>query len=144
MADSGDIDAAIVARLQGDAALKVLLPDGVWFDVAEQSKRNYVLLNLVIAFDRPVFGAPAARRGFEELLYMIKAVTFGSSGSTAKQAALRIDQLLEDAPLVVANYAAVTIARVERFRDTEDDPNDATIRWQHRGGRYRVLATPIA
>jgi hypothetical protein len=144
VADSSEVDSAIVARLSGDAELVALLPDGVYFDVAAQGLQRFVLVSVVIAFDRGQFGDPGARRALEDITYAVKAVTFGSSGTTAKQAAARIDALLEDQPLTIPGYHHGSTERIERIRDTEDDETDASIRWQHRGGRYRVLVTPVA
>ena len=137
-----DVDTALVARLSGDATLMGLLPDGVYFDVAKDGLRNFALVSVVAAFDRGQLAAPGARRALEEITYMVKAVTFGSATTTAAQAAARIDALLEDQPLTVTGYTNLSIERVERLRETEADDHDETIRWQHRGGRYRLLVTP--
>lgn len=143
MPDSTAIDTALVARLSGDATLTGLLPDGVYFDIAAQGKKNFAIVSLVIAFDRGRMAVAGKRRASEELLYMVKAVTFGSSGAAAGQAAARIDALLEDAPLVIPGFTCHSIHRIERIRDTEDDDADASIRWQHRGGRYRLLVSAL-
>jgi hypothetical protein len=142
MADSNAIDAAIVARLASDAALTALLPDGVWVDVAEQGKKRFARVTLLSAFDSGQMGAPGARRATEEVIYAVTAVTFGTSSTPAKQAAARIDVLLEDVELAIDGYAHLSTERIERIRETEEDELDATIRWQHRGGRYRLLVAP--
>ena len=45
---------------------------------------------------------------------------------------------LEDAVLMVTGYSPMLVAREGRVRETERDATDETIRWLHRGGRYRV------
>ena len=142
MPDSSEIDKALIARLSGDAALLALLPDGVFMHEAAQGKTKFVLVSLVIALDRGQMAAPGKRRATEDVLYMVKAVTLGASRTTAGQAAARIDVLLEDQPLTIPGYHCASIERTERIDETEVDDVDATIRWQHRGGRYRLLAVP--
>jgi hypothetical protein len=133
--DSSEIDAALVARLQADPALAALMPDGVYFDPAPPGLKAYVIVSLPIAEDRAVFGG----RAIEDCLYLIKAVILSSSGTNGiREAAARIDALLEDQPLTAAGYTWMTTHRVERVRYTEIDSIDSTIRWQHRGGRYHV------
>jgi len=140
--DSGEIDTALVARLSGDAALMALLPDGVYFDEAAQGLRNFAIVSMVEALTPGQMGVAASRRALEDTEYIVKAVLLNGSSSTARQAAARIDALLEDQPLVIPGYACLSVARVRRIRDTEVDSVDATIRWQHRGGHYRIVAAP--
>jgi hypothetical protein len=142
MADSTEIDIALVARLSGDAQLKSLLPDGVFVNQAKQGKTRFVLVSLVIATDAACFAAVGTRRASEDCLYMVKAVTLDASRATAGDAAARIDALLDDQPLTITGYHCASIAREERIDETEVDDLDATIQWQHRGGRYRIVAIP--
>jgi hypothetical protein len=133
--DSSEIDAALVATLQADPTLASLMPDGVYMDPAPPGLKRYVVVSLVLAEDRAVFGT----RAIEDCLYLVKAVMLATSGSgDIKAAAARIDALLEDQPLAADGYDWMTGHRDERVRYTEIDAVDSTIRWQHRGGRYRV------
>ena len=132
--DSSDIDAALIAKLSGDAQLKSLCPDGVFFDEGPPNLRNFVIVSLFYTADIATYG----QRAIEDLLYVVKAITFGTSGATVKPAAYRIDQLLENQPLIVAGYGWMTTNREQRVRYQEDDAIDPTIHWQHRGGHYRV------
>src|SRR4029079_2737274 len=105
MADSSAIDAALVAGLQGDPTLTGLMPDGVYMDPAPPGLQRYVIVSLVIAEDRAVFGG----RAVAACLYLVKAVTLTTTGLTGiKEAAAQIDTLLEDRPLVAARSAWVT------------------------------------
>lgn len=135
MPDSSAIDAAIIAKLVNDATLVGLMPDGVWFDAAAQGKTRFVVVSLVEEFDEGVFGS----RGYEDAVYLVKAVEKNADGVNIKAAAARIDVLLEDvASLTATGYNLMTVHREERVRYTEVDQIDPSIRWQHRGGRYRV------
>lgn len=144
MPDSTEIDIALVARLSGDAELQALLPDGVYVNQAKQGKTKFTLVSLVTAIDAGSFAAVGQRRATEDCLYMVKAVTLDASRATAGNAAARIDVLLEDQPLTITGYHCASIAREERIDETEVDDLDATIQWQHRGGRYRIVAVPTA
>lgn len=142
--DSGEIDNALVARLQGDTQLMALLPDGVYFDEAAQGKRNFALLSLVESLTPGQMAPATDRRAMEDAQYIVKAVMLNGSSANARTAAARIDALLEDQPqaLVITGFTCLSIVRVRRIRDTEVDPVDATIRWHHRGGYYRITAAP--
>lgn len=135
MPDSSDIDAALVAKLQADSALTTAMPDGVFFDEADQGKTKFVIVSLIEEHDEPTFNA----RAFEDTTYLVKAVAKGTSGTGVRTAAARIDVLLDGQPLAVTGYSLMTMQRVERVRYTEVDDVDASIRWQHRGGRYQVV-----
>ena len=137
--DSSVIDAALLAVLQGDATLAALMPDGVFMDPAPPGVQRYVIVALVLAEDHATFGA----RAIEDCLYLVKAVMLTTTGTSGiKDAAARIDALLEDRPLVAAGYDWIVTHRDERVRYTEVDAADTSIRWHHRGGRYRVQMAP--
>lgn len=140
MADSSEVDSAIVAKLMADAQLTAAMPDGIFFDEASQGKTKFVIVSLVTEFDTPMFNA----RAFEDATYLVKAVALGSSGADVKTAAARIDAVLDGQPLTITGYKLMTLQRVERVRYTEVDEIDKSIRWQHRGGRYQVMASPTS
>jgi hypothetical protein len=132
--DSSAIDDAIIAQLQADAALAALVPDGVWLDEAPPQCTRFVIVSLIDAIDIPTFGG----RAFEHLVYLVKAVIQAHEGSTAIEAAARINVLLEDVPLTVPGYGWMTGYRLKREQANEVDDLDTMIRWQHRGGQYRI------
>lgn len=138
--DSSDIDAALIAVLANDATLAGLLPDGVYFAEAPPGLRNFVIVSLTHEDDESIF---PGQRVIEDALYLVKGVSFGTSGATVKAAAKRIDELLENAVLVVAGYECMTVHRESRIRYPEPDDVDPSVRWQHRGGQYRVAMTPV-
>src|SRR5262245_34169768 len=145
MSDTGAVDAAIVSRLQADSQLLALMPDGVWINEAPAGKRAFVIVSLAIGQDvGQMAPLPAKRRAMEDLRYLIKAVNMNASRTPARNAAARIDAVMEDpAALTVPGYGVLQCHRFEAVEDTEPDQIDQTIRWQHYGGRYRVLVTPL-
>lgn len=132
--DSATIDGAILSLLSGDAALRALLPDGVYFDEAPPNLHYFALVSLFKEDDAPVFG----ERAIEDCLYVIQAVTFGTSASKALDAAARIDALMEAATLTAAGFECMSVSREERIRYPEIDAIDPSVRWQHVGAHYRV------
>lgn len=138
MADSSNIDAAIIATLVNDTTLRGYLPDGVYFDEAPPNATKFVIVSLVDAVDEAVWKDAAPFRAIEDALYLVKAVMLGKGGGDIGAAAARIDALLDDASLSITGYTLMAIARESRVRYTEVDDVDPTIRWQHRGGHYRI------
>lgn len=134
MADSSSVDGALVAKLGSDAALLAVMTNGVYVDEAPQGATKFVIVSLVDEQDVAMLGG----RAYEDALYLVKAVGLGASGADVRTAAARIDALLEDQPLTITGYTHMTTFRESRVRYTEVDELDASIRWQHRGGRYRV------
>lgn len=135
--DSGDIDAALAAKLIADAPLMAIAVDGVWFDVAPKGKTKFVIISLLNEDDEPMFNG----RAFEDGLYLVKAVAMETTGASVKAAAARIDTVLENGTLTVAGGTLMRMNRVARVRMTEIDEADADIRWQHRGGHYAVTVS---
>lgn len=137
--DSGDIDAALLAKLGSDPALLGLMPNGVYFGEAPSGLKQFVVVSVVIATDLPGFGA----RGIEDALYLVKAVELSTMDPrNVRAAAQRIDELLERQPLTIPNYGHMVTMRTERVRYPETDDRDRLLRWEHRGGRYQVMAAP--
>ena len=138
MSDSSEVDAAVIAALTNDATLAALMTDGVWRDVAPQSKTKFVVVAQQDHVDRYVQTTAA----YEEFVYLVKAVDANVSGSTVKTAAARIHTVLQDAALTITGYGLMLIERIERVAFTETDPDQQDRRWQHRGGLYRVFVQP--
>lgn len=134
MPDSSATDSALVAKLQADATLAALLPDGWWFDEAPPGRTRFGIVSLVDAADVAVFGG----RAYEDTLYLVEARILSTAGGDIKAAAARIDVVLEDQPLTVAGYTWMTCHRESRVRLIDVDAQDTTIRWFRRGGQYRL------
>ncbi len=137
MADSGDVDTALVALLEADATLLALMIHGVDFDVSKHGSTTFVLVAQLAHEDVYMFGGIA----WERFLYLVKAVHKSTTGATAKTGAARIQTLLHMQTLSVTGYGLMRMARVERVRYTEVD-EDTDARWQHQGGHYEVLVSP--
>jgi hypothetical protein len=137
--DSNAIDIALLAHLRDDATLTALLPDGVYMDVGPPGAMRFVLVSVIIAEDTGTFDG----RAIEDVLYLVKAVVLGSANGDIAASAARIDALLEDGVFPIDGYGLLSSVREERVRFTEPDSADPGIRWYHRGGRYRVQATPL-
>lgn len=137
MADSGNIDAAIVARLSGDATLLAVMTDGVYVDVAPSGKTKFVIVSLIESHDTSALGD----RSFEEGTYLVKAVAMSTSGASVKTASARIDTLLDRVVLTATGYASVVLVRDERVRFVEVDEGNQDLRWQHSGARYSMFAS---
>ncbi|MEO8680289.1 MAG: hypothetical protein ABI665_14660 [Vicinamibacterales bacterium] len=142
MADSSDVDNAIVTALQADTGaggVATLMPGGIYVDEAPAGVTQFVIVSLVDEADVDVF----ERRAAEEALYLVEARELSTVAvKNIKAAAARIDALLKNGSLTATGYAAVTTRRESRTRITEVDDLDSSIRWQRRGGRYRAMATP--
>ncbi len=138
MADSSDIDAALVTKLATDATLAALVPDGWYVDEAPPGSTRFGIVSLVDEVDAQMFGG----RSFEDALYMVKVVMLSTAGGNIKSAAARVDVLLDHGTLTATGYSLMVMRRESRIRVTEVDDIDASIRWQHRGGNYRIVVSP--
>jgi hypothetical protein len=110
--DSSDVDNALVAKLGADSALLALMPNGVYWDEAPQGATRFVIVSLVDEPTSSMFG----ERAFEDALYLVEARALSTSGGNVKDAAARIDALLENGTLAVAGYKLMVIQREERVR----------------------------
>jgi hypothetical protein len=137
MADSSEVEAALVAKLSGDGALTALAADGVYMDEAPSGKTKFVIVSLVDETDESQFGG----RAFEDATYRVTYRERSTSGVNAKAAAARIDALLDNQPLTVTGYTLMAMRREKRLRFTEVDEIDPSLRWQHRGGEYAVVVS---
>ena len=136
--DSSDLDAALVQLLQTDSTLAALLVDGVYIDLAPPNARQFGIVSVMDELDEDDFDG----RAYEDVLYLVKAVELSTvSPKNIKPAAARIDALLARARFTATGFPDVTCQRERRIRTTEVDDVDKTIRWSHRGGLYRVMAT---
>jgi hypothetical protein len=134
MANSSLILNALIAKLGSDAALLALMPNGVYEDVAYAARATrFVIVSQIISTDVSLF---TRGRAFEDALFLVEARS--RDGGDVNAAAERIDVLLEDGTLTVAGYGLMKMHREEFIRVVEVDDVDLTIRWQRRGGRYRV------
>lgn len=137
MANSSNLDRALVDVLGADPILAALMPDGIFFDVGSHGARAFVIVGVLSSRDEHMFNG----RAYEDPEYLVKAVHMDTTADNADAAAARIDAVLEAAPpLTINGYSYMTLRRIERIAYTEVDDVDQSIRWQHRGGRYEFAA----
>jgi hypothetical protein len=135
MPDSSRIGLALIEKLKADAALTLLLPDGVWRNVAPINARRFAIVSLIDGEDVGEFGG----RAYEDDRYLVEARVLSTiAGGNVYAAAARIDALLEDGTLVVPGYRLMAMYREAPIEMTEVDGVDATIQWTRAGGHYRV------
>jgi hypothetical protein len=136
--DSSAIDNALIALLGSDPELLQLCPNGVYYDEAPPGSTRFVIVSLVQEVDVDVFGG----NGYEDALYTVEARMLSNSAGDIRSAAARIHTLLQDQPLVAEGFTYMAMYRETRVRITEVDEVDVSIRWNRRGGHYRVQMTP--
>ena len=139
MADSSLLDAAVVNKLLGDSTLMGLLPDGVYIDYVTPGAQRYTLIAITSAPDTSMFGA----RAFEAPVYQVYAVALSVTGANIQAAAARIDALLDGATVSATGYRPAVLYRLSRVRHSDPDTQDASHRWQTRGGEYGLLAAAL-
>jgi hypothetical protein len=137
MGDTSNVDAAILAKLSGDATLIAICPVVGW-DIVAPEATKFVIVSQVDHEDAYVM---PGRTVWERILYLVKAVTLGTSGTEVKNAAARIHTLLQDGTLAPEGYTLMNMQRVTRVRATEIDET-TNQRWSHRGGHYEVMVCP--
>lgn len=133
--DGSDLDAAIVGILRADPELTEYCPDGVYFDIAPPEAKRFVIVSLIESEDVATFEG----RAIESALYLVVARMLSTVPGNARAAAARIDAVLEDEALWLPSATLMEMHRTARVRSTEVDELDPDIRWQHRGGQYRVI-----
>jgi hypothetical protein len=137
VADSSDIDNALVAYLGADSMLLALVPNGVYFDQAPPNSTRFVIVSLVDESDEQMFQA----RAYEDALYRVEVFMLKSANGNPKAAFARVDALLEGATLTIPDYSVMTLHRESRERRTERDEADESIIWYRRAGNYRLTVS---
>lgn len=133
--DTSAIANAVIAKLGADATLLALVPNGVHWGEAPAGSTRFVIVSLADAHDIITFRG----RTIESALFSVEARMLVSAGGNIQAAAARIDALLEDQPLTVAGYTWMSTLRESPSRPApEIDAVDTSIRWNRRGGMYRV------
>jgi hypothetical protein len=133
------ITLALLAILQHDAPLRVLLPDGAWFAEAPPGSTRFVILSLVSAVDVPQFGGPA----YKDTVYLVEARALSTSGAEVEPAYDRIVTLLTDGELTIPGYGAMLMQFEEDLELVDVDDVDPSIRWNRCGGHLHVMVAPL-
>jgi hypothetical protein len=140
MADTRQVDIALIGYLSADAELMALLPGGVWWDQSPLGLTKVCIVGQLTHLDAYVLSGDPL---WERITYLVKAVTQGSSSVTANDAAARMDALLLNARFAITGYQIVNCERQERVRYAETD-DETDLQWQHSGGHYELIVAPIA
>ena len=132
---------AILQILQQDAALRLLLPDGVFFAEARPGSTRFVIVSLVSSAEVPMFGGPA----YKDTVYLVeaRALTTAASSTDVENAFARITTLLTDAELTMPEYGAMLTQFEEELETVEVDDIDPSIRWNRVGGHLHVMVAPL-
>jgi hypothetical protein len=132
---------AILQILQADVALRLLLPDGVFFAEARPGSTRFVIVSLVSSVEAPMFGGPA----YKDTVYLVeaRALTTAASSTDVENAFARITTLLTDAELTMPEYGAMLTQFEEELETVEVDDIDPSIRWNRCGGHLHVMVAPL-
>lgn len=139
MIDAGEVERALIGKLDADPALSASLPDGVFYDLAPIGSTKFVIVSL--STSRGLYELNDGET-LRALVYVVKAVVLGTGGATIADADRRIQELIDRQPLDLPAAAGATlmVARwVDRIRYTENVDGET---WQHRGARYEITVTP--
>lgn len=138
MINAATVTVAILTKLQADATLLALMPDGVWFAEAPPGSTRFVIVSLIDMANVPMFGGVA----FKDGQYLIEARALSTSGGDVAAAYDRITVLLTDASLTIAGYGVMLMQFEADTELTEVDDADPDIRWLRCGGQLHVMVAP--
>jgi len=131
-------DKAVHDRLAGHAALITLLGGTAIFEAMAPQGADFP----VVIFNVQVGSVPVRtlnRIAYENMVYLVKGVTVGPSAAGCGTVAKEIETALTAAPLSVTGYGHMLCHREQSvdFPEVIDG-----VRYNHRGGLYRLQATP--
>jgi hypothetical protein len=140
MINAAAIERALIGVLAGDAELATLLPDGVFWDLAEQGSTRFAIVSLSVSRAQAEFHDLDS---FRTLVYGVKAVIQSTSTVAVADADARIQALLDRQPIPLppeTGAGLMLIRWLDRIRYTETVDTGV---WQHGGARYEVTVTPV-
>lgn|SRR5262249_19984737 len=140
----GNLDGAVIAALQADAALTAIATDGVWYgNGAMVTARRFVTIMRMQGHVEPEFDPIAA---YYDLPYQIRCVLQTKSTTDVNTAAERIHAVLNrNEPAIVATGFRTLYCELEfPIRYDQIDTSNPDIHWQHAGGQYRLWVMPTA
>lgn len=131
---------ALYTRLSTTGALTALLADGaagIHHGIAPQAPNPLVIFARQAGVDRHLFGSITDY--IETQQWLVKAVTRGTSASTAEDIATQIHAALTDPALVISGR---TLAWCRREQRVEYEESQELERWHHFGAIYRLILSP--
>ena len=126
------LEAALYAKLSGDATLTTLAPGGVWRGIAPLGTTGVVVVFSQIS---SIDAYTLADRATSTHNYMVKAIAPGETATPAWDAAARIDALLTDQPMTLSSGSVMSVRRERTMTLTENDGGEE---YQHAGGYYII------
>lgn len=130
---SSAVEAALYARLAGDATLAGLAPGGVWRDNAPLGTTGVIV---TFTFVSGIDQYTLADRALTRFNYLVKAITPGESAVPAWNAANRVEALLTDQPLPISTGSVMSVRRDSIISMTETDGGET---YQHAGAYYIIF-----
>lgn len=140
MLNVATVTIALLQILQQDTALRLLLPNGVWFAEAPPGSTRFGILQLVSSAEVPMFGGSA----YKDAIYLVEARALMTSGADVEQAFARITTLLTDTELSIPGYGAMLVQFEEEIETVEVDDIDPSIRWNRCGGHLHVMVASVS
>lgn len=126
------VDTALVAKLQGSAAVTSAAPGGIYQDVAPHGVAEpFVIVTLQAHTDE----YSTSNGHLEVGRYLVKAVGQGEHSLAVATAAAAIHAALQNQAISATGYTSMECHREERIRYVEVD---GAVRYQHRGGIYAI------
>lgn len=136
MANSDEIDVALVSRVRSIVGLSAKAPGGVFMKEAPVGTTDpYIIYELQASTDHGVMQEDDGI-AFEEAHYLVKVV--GRDPVKVRDACRLLHHGLQDQDLAIAGLFCMDVSRTDRVAYPETDGDD---RWLHRGGIYRVSAS---
>jgi hypothetical protein len=144
------VTSALINFLLADAALRALVPDGVFKDLPGPSMAHggnatrFVVVSYIGGPPVTTFGG----RSHTDTLYLVEAQMLSTAGGNVNAAAERLDDLLDPQPpappcaLTVPGFGVMAVVIEEPTEATERDAADSSIVWTRAGGRYHVWTAP--
>jgi hypothetical protein len=137
MLNAAAVTLALLGKIQADAPLLALMPDGAWFAEAPAGAKRFIIVSLISAVDVPMFGGVA----YKDLLYLIEARALSSLSGSVHAAYARLTALLTDGQLAIPGYGAMLMRFEEDLEFVEVDATDPSLRWNRCGGHLHVQVT---
>jgi len=144
MSDPVALRQALIDALNADSALRAAIPNGAYYDVAFPGSRRHVIVSLTAPSHLQQFGG----RALHDNVYLVKAVVLANEPNAVDliaTAAARIDALLEGGTVPTPGFTLAALyldPDLDIVDAVEVDEGDPAIRWYHRGGQYRLVASP--
>lgn len=132
---SNQIRAAIVAKLQADAAVVAAAMGGIWAGLPPEEAESFPFVT--VTTQTPAAVARVFQEvSHEEAVYLVKAIDRSSSAAAAASLAALCRTALDYQDITITGYSL--IGKVVFLQAIEFDEVDDGITYQHQGGLFEV------